>query len=271
MSQPRVILWAHPRSRSTAFYRSMWTVDNIKITREPFKAAYLFGSERVSKRYLIKPVEDGASFLEVKNMIERAGEDNPDASCIFYKDLAYYLHNRLDTPEFIPKGYVHAFLIRNPRDAIMSMHDGNMRSSEENKDLSYDEASFYRDEVGLEHLWQLYTLMTEQLGEKNILIMDADDLLNHPESVLREFCRRTGIPFSKRMVEWGETPEHIRTYSESDYMRSWIEPALKSTGFKRFKQQERNLDDYPDEVKNEIDRSLPFYKKLYALRYVPCQ
>jgi uncharacterized protein (DUF433 family) len=68
-----------------------------------------------------------------------------------------------------------------------------------------------------------------------------------------------------KMVEWGEEkPEDQSCFGE---WRPWLEYVLQTTGLKK-QTRERNLDDYPDVVKEEIAHSLPYYEKLYAKRYL---
>ena len=50
---------------------------------------------------------------------------------MFVKDMAYYLVNRLDTAEFLPDGYVHTFLLRDPHKSVYSLYKMSL-----NKDLT---------------------------------------------------------------------------------------------------------------------------------------
>ncbi len=43
-------------------------------------------------------------------------------SCVFVKDMAYYLVNHLDTPDLLPEGYIHTFLIRDPKKSVYSLY-----------------------------------------------------------------------------------------------------------------------------------------------------
>ena len=45
-----------------------------------------------------------------------------DVSTVFVKDMAYYLVNRLDSVNSLPKNYVHTFLLRDPHKAIYSLY-----------------------------------------------------------------------------------------------------------------------------------------------------
>ena len=41
---------------------------------------------------------------------------------VVVKDMAFYLKTRTATPDVIPDGYVHIFLIRHPAKSIMSFY-----------------------------------------------------------------------------------------------------------------------------------------------------
>ena len=50
---------------------------------------------------------------------------------VFVKDMAYYLVGRLDTIQYIPEGYVHTFLLRDPKKSVYSLYKMSL-----NKDLT---------------------------------------------------------------------------------------------------------------------------------------
>ena len=50
---------------------------------------------------------------------------------MFVKDMAYYLVGRLDTIQYIPEGYVHTFLLRDPKKSVYSLYKMSL-----NKDLT---------------------------------------------------------------------------------------------------------------------------------------
>ena len=42
---------------------------------------------------------------------------------VVVKDLAYYFKGKTSSPEFLPQGFIHLFLIRNPTKSIPSMYN----------------------------------------------------------------------------------------------------------------------------------------------------
>ena len=76
-------------------------------------------------------------------------------SCVFVKDMAYYLVNRLDTPDLLPDKYIHTFLIRDPKKSVYSLYKMSM-----NKELT-----------GKYSLYSLYNMsMNKELPGKYSLL-----------------------------------------------------------------------------------------------------
>ena len=53
---------------------------------------------------------------------------------------------------------------------------------------------------GVQEQYELMTYLQEHASDP--IIVDADDLLKNPASVLRQFCALLGIPFSEERLEW---------------------------------------------------------------------
>lgn len=63
-----------------------------------------------------------------------------------------------------------------------------------------------------------------------ITVVDADDLLDHPAEVIREFCRDVGIEYSPKMLKWGESEEcQKRAEGAFEKWKGFHEDALGST------------------------------------------
>lgn len=216
--QVRVFLWAVPRSISTAFFRAMMNKTNCKVLLEPYSRAYYFGHERVSKRYGTEPEQDGCAYKDIKAMCE---QPYSEYETVFVKDMAYYLINRLDTPAYIPDNYIHAFLLRDPHKSVYSLYKMSL-----NKDLTgWDH--FEANEVGFKELYQMFRLVTEQVGQEPIII-DADDLLKQPETTFRLFCEKVSLQFEDRMLNWEDTPQDLAVFQE---WMPWFEGVLTTNTF----------------------------------------
>ncbi|XP_064626335.1 uncharacterized protein LOC135487016 isoform X2 [Lineus longissimus] len=261
-AQRKVFLWAVPRSISTAFFRAMMTSADIKVMLEPFARSYYFGSQRVSHRYKSQPINDGCTFHDIKLLCEKEAADSL-APTLFVKDMAYYLVNKLDEPTYIPEGFQHTFLIRNPRRAVTSLYKLSLNESLTGWD-HFDEA-----EVGFKELVQMFDLVKNKLGQTPFVI-DADDLLANPEKMLRAYCSKTGIKYEDSMVNWESTPPDMSVFQE---WMPWFEGTLKSTAFrttpippKKSDMMKGGIFALPDNVEACIANNMDYYNYLYKHR-----
>ena len=64
------------------------------------------------------------------------------------------------------------------------------------------------------------------------ILVDADDLLAHPESIIRIICQRLALPYNSSMLTW-DTPEDY-ALAEAAFKKyaGYHEDALKSTGLR---------------------------------------
>ncbi|XP_074640879.1 uncharacterized protein LOC141898717 [Tubulanus polymorphus] len=253
-SPPRAILWAVPRSISTAFFRAMMNNKDVKVHLEPYAKAYYFGSERLSERYPDSPIEPNSTFADIKDICE---QPESDCKAVFVKDMAYYLASRLNTTEFVPAGYTHTFLIRHPRKTIRSLYKMSLDSTLTG--WTYFDPS----EVGFEELCQMYDLVKDKLGQEPMVI-DADDLVTDPEPILREYCARTGIPYDNAMVNWDQTPPEMKLFQ--DWL-PWFEGTLKSTSFRSPATKKKTDEALPFDLEACIESNMPYYNKLYEKRF----
>lgn len=228
---------------------------------EPYSRAYYYGKERVSTRYADKPVEEKCTFDDIKREYEM---NVAGCEAIFSKDMAYYLTNNLESVEVLPKNYVHTFMIRDPRKSIKSLYKMSM-----NKDLTgWD--SFDATEAGYAELYKLYQLVVNELGQEAIIV-DADDLIQHPELILKQYCEKTGIRYDPCMLNWEKKSPDMAVFSE---WRPWFENAMSSKSFqspplKRARKVSHSDEELPQEVKDCIQDCTPVYKKMYAHRIKP--
>lgn len=128
-------------------------------------------------------------------------------------------------PLEILKQFHWTFLIRHPRRGIPSYFRCCVPPLDEVTGFK----KFMPNEAGYVELCRLFNYLREQgivgprlagessgettNGETNgkkegqgvtITIIDADDLLDHPEPVVKAFCKETGIDFSPDMLKWDD-------------------------------------------------------------------
>ncbi|XP_002740452.1 uncharacterized protein LOC100368540 [Saccoglossus kowalevskii] len=252
-SVPRVILWSAPRCISTAFERSIRTLQDVHVMHECYCTASYLGKERTSQRYKDQEPIDGFSFNEVKKLLE---DNYPGCSAIFMKDMAYSMAGKLHT---LPEGYSHTFLIRNPSKAVSSLYrtisKGNMP----------EWSSFNLEEVGFCEMWELYQYVKENFGIQPVVV-DADELLSNPAGMMKAYCEATNLQYKDTMLNW--EPENQDQWL---WEKDWYGTVKGSSGFivnpgGSAAVSKLDVSSLPDFVQDAISAAQPYYDKLFNCR-----
>ena len=288
--QTRVILWAVYRSCSTATLRAISAIEGGKYFYEPYTNAAWHGPERVFPKVnsiLDKITSDlpgsdlaydtsANTFSWVKQTLEEAHEG---ARLVFVKDHAYSLKIAGKSWDVIPSGYQHTFLIRNPKKTIPSWRKLNLEFRPSSGTMVEDEMEAWQDlqmgslAGGFQSLLELYEYVKENL-DPNPFVMDADDLLAHPEIMVPAYCQATGIPFSNKMVEWGEDngkPAQAKWIMCTPNLPSfelYCKKAVTTARFSKDVESKIKSTQSPKEAAL-IQRCMPFYEQLYQQRHFP--
>ncbi|RCI13808.1 hypothetical protein L249_8009 [Ophiocordyceps polyrhachis-furcata BCC 54312] len=240
----------HPRACSTAFERVFMACrDELQCQHEPFSDAFYFGPEFLSDRYrddaatrLASPAADATykSLLDSFDQVQRQGKR------VFIKDMAYYLFppdgkpatiapslgggSQSGNPTVLPlealRRFHFTFLIRHPRRAIPSFYRCTVPPVSDTTGFT----NFMANEAGYEELVRLFDLVIREriVSPDNITVLDADDLLDHPEEAIRAFCLRTGIRFRPEMLIWGRDDADYAAKAFAKW-NGWHDDVLKST------------------------------------------
>ncbi|XP_020903462.2 branched-chain-amino-acid aminotransferase-like protein 2 [Exaiptasia diaphana] len=176
----------------------------------------------------------------------------------FFKDMAYYMRNKLDLLlEGGLKDFKHSFLIRDPAEVMTSLY----RVYKNLDSPGY--SNFNQADTGFQELYHLYQFVTEHL-DLNPVVVDADDLLDNPSKVLKNYCKAVGIRYEASMTSWEPGPW---THSNPGFCLGWHTSVEKSSGFTpRVKKQDGVLQEqeFPEEVVKVIKEATPYYNKLAA-------
>lgn len=263
--QARVMLWALPRSGSSAFLRAMTNANRAKCIMEPYTASYELGTERVSTRYLSAPPRPGLTFRNIKDVLQKP---YPGMSLVFSKCCAFAMRGKLDSPDYLPENYIHTFIIRQPRQVITSLYKLWVLE----KSIQYWDYIDI-DEIGFETQFELFQLVTQVLGQKAIVV-EQNDLYQHPESVLRQYCALTGIAYAPEMVQWRHPAHDMEPFE--GWESRWFEDVLQSESFhsshfnsKLPASQQSDQFKLPQYVEKMITTSQPYYDALYPHRILP--
>ncbi len=188
-----LVLWATPRSTSTAFEWMMRQRGDFTCFHEPFNEAYYYGSDRRSQRDA------------------EADAMNP----VFVKDFAYSVEHDLNDARLA--GITSTFLLRDPRRVIQG--------------LANYWPDCTREEVGFVALHRLFHRVADRDGVAPPLLLSAD-LLDRPAQATRAFCHAVGIDFRPDALEWdaGDRRE-VSWYGEGT--GPWHDTLRESTGIQK--------------------------------------
>jgi hypothetical protein len=140
------------------------------------------------------------------------------------------------------EGFTHAFLIREPERMIASY-------------LRKREAAAF-DNFGMDRQAEFFEREAQRLGHAPPVI-DANDVLANPESVLSNLCAALGIPWDRAMLRWPPG----RRETDGPWAPHWYGAVEKSTGFGP---PESEAIDLPDEAQRIADQCRPYYDRLAA-------
>ncbi|XP_071803337.1 uncharacterized protein [Asterias amurensis] len=290
--QTRVLLWAVPRSCSSVLLRSLSNIPDSQIIFELYTSATdpnRLGGPTVSTEPTYEGIElDGngllkgpgsgfkssiCSFEWVKRQLEA---DYQGKKVIIAKEMAKFITGRYD---LIPKGYQHMFLIRNPykvfpswKKLTINLLGGRVKPEDHVLGLNSKELSHpgeaYKE---IADLWQ-------HIKENNLdtdpIIIDSDDLLQHPKEILSAVCSRVGIPYSDSLLSWeagvSVTDQWMMTSIIKSLSKNLETPNnfRNTTCFKKpvHESEIPDLATFPLDVQRCIENSLPYYLKLFDQR-----
>lgn len=251
--ETRVMLWSTPRSISTAFEQSIKSLPGILSFHEPFSTAYYLGEDRVSPRYMNTTPLKNFRFKEVITSLESS---YPGKKAVFAKDMGYAIGGDFS---LIPDGYTHSFLIRHPRRSVASLY----HIIESGKAANWTE--FHPVEIGYRDLTELLQHLNHH--GHDCVVVDADDLLQDPASIMSQYCSAVGFTYSDAMLSW---PPEQGIQDREEWGIEWYETLSGSTGF--IKQDSKSLPDvsgFPELVQDTVEHSLQYYEELYRLRIRP--
>ncbi|HTZ42268.1 MAG TPA: hypothetical protein VMB79_00265 [Jatrophihabitans sp.] len=222
-------LWSAPRSMSTAFFRMMAERDEFRLSHEPF-------SELAAGR----PAKiDDESYSGAGPYIHALVTGDRPA---FFKDTTEYRHAALFDRH--PELYrvQHTFIIRDPRRVIDSHHAMN--------------PAVTRDEIGFEHLVEVFRLVQEHTGTSPVVI-DADDLVTDPAGVVAAYCRRLGLAERPETLSW--RPENRTEWGAT---AQWHRDAAASGQFQASERVYPVTTENDERLAGYLAHHLPFYHYL---------
>ena len=243
-SQRRIAMWSGPRNISTAMMRAWGSRPDTVVCDEPLYANYL-----KSTGYTHHP--DYREILASQNSDWRQVADQltgpvPDGKTIYFqKHMAQHLLDdmSLDWTDSL----TNVFLVRDPREMLLSLLE------------------FFPDptleETGLPQQARLFRRIKERTSNTPIVV-DAQDVLRDPRSILEQVCHRVDLPFDSRMLKW-EPGLHA---TDGVWAEHWYANVAKSTTFGSYRPKPGEV---PTKHQGLLDRCQALYAELVAHRLQP--
>lgn len=232
----RINLWSSPRNISTALMYAFAQRADTTVVDEPLYAHYLTKTDSEAlhpgrKAILNSQFQDGERVVKEVLM-----GDYPTPIAVFKQMTHHLIH--LDHA-FLSK-MSNVLLIRDPRAIINS--------------YAKVVPNVAIHDIGVVKQRELY----EELKKRGTLsaILDAKELLLHPEKVLQQLCEQLAIPWTKTMLRWeaGARPE------DGVWAPYWYDNVHRSTGFRKYKARDIHL---PPHLEELAVQCLPYYEALY--------
>lgn len=236
----RIAMWSGPRNVSSALMRSWGNRDDTSVCDEPLYAHYLHqtGADHPGAKEVIAHHE-----CDWRKVVEQLIGAVPGGRPIFYqKHMAHHLLPEIGR-EWL-QHLTHCFLIRNPRDMLLSLDRKISRPK--------------LPDTGLPQQVEIFEDVKRRTGEAPPVV-HARDLLTDPEGVLTLLCEALGVPFTRSMLAWPPG----RRATDGVWAKHWYDSVEQSTGFQPYRPTNEAL---PDHLVGLLEEAEEYYDVLYRSR-----
>lgn len=243
---PIIILWAHPRSMSTAIERVMRERGDFECLHEPFLHYYYI--ERTGKQlpHFDSEQRHPTSYADTRDWLL----DQAATKAVFAKDMSYYVMPELLQDTEFCRRVKHCFLIRHPLRSILSYYKLD--------------AEVEMHEIGLESQWQHLAGLRE-MGIDGV-VLEAEAVQQDTSGAMKVFWQALGLDYREQALSWNEesTPE------DWQYVQGWHENVSDSKGIKqqttadqeKYRLEFESLCRQAPQLQDFLDHHLPFYERL---------
>ena len=228
----RIAMWSGPRNISTALLRSWGNRADTVVVDEPLYAHYLANTDvdHPGREEVLAAHE-----ADWRRVVDTLTAPLPAGKTISYqKHMAHHLLPSVGR-EWLDD-VTSAFLIRDPREMLPS--------------LAQVLANPRLEDTGLPQQVALYQRLRDR-GE-DPAVVDARDVLQAPEAVLRVLCEHLAVPFDDRMLSWPAGPRD----TDGVWARWWYDAVTASTGFAPYEPSTKPL---RDDLRPLLDECMDHY------------
>ena len=217
-------MWSGPRNLSTALMRSFENREDTKVWDEPFYAYYL---KETKKNHPLANEIINKYETNLEKIIDLVTAEND--FIYFQKHMSHHIIKKIPI-NWITKG-INCFLIRHPKEVL----------------LSYIQKNDLIDSNDLGYPAQLRLFNYIKTSNKKILVIDAKDLSEKPEIILKIICKKINIPFTKKMLNWPKG----RRDSDGIWEKIWYKNVKSSTSFNKILNKKYEIPKKYSQIYNE--------------------
>ncbi len=227
-----IYMWSGPRNLSTALMRSFENREDTKVWDEPFYAYYL---KETKKNHPLANEIINKYETNLDKIIDLVTAEKD--FIYFQKHMSHHIIKKIPI-NWITKG-INCFLIRHPKEVL----------------LSYIQKNDLIDSNDLGYPAQLRLFNYIKTSNKKILVIDAKDLSEKPEIILKKICKKINIPFTEKMLNWPKG----RRDSDGIWEKIWYKNVKSSTSFNKILNKEYEI---PKKYNHIYNESLRIYDQL---------
>jgi len=233
-------MWSGPRNISTAMMRAWGNRGDTVVIDEPFYAFYL---KATGKKHPGAGEVIAAGEIDWRKVVAQLTDPIPNDKRIFFqKQMTHHLLPEVDRQWL--DAVTNCFLIRDPRDVIASYIKQWENPALE--DLGY---------VQQAEIFDFVRTRAKSLPP----ILDAKDVLENPERMLRLLCKLVGVEFSESMLSW---PSGLRE-TDGVWARYWYTDVARTTSFRPYRPMHGEV---PERLREAYERCRECYQRLYEHR-----
>jgi hypothetical protein len=236
----RIGMWSGPRNISTAMMRSWGNRPDAVVIDEPFYAYYL---KTTGKKHPGADDVIASGETDWRKVIERLTGPIPDGKRIYFqKQMTHHLLPEADRQWL--GAVTNCFLIRDPREVIASY-------IKKNPDPALEDLGFVQQA-------EIFDFVFNQTDSVP-LVVDARDVLQNPERMLRLLCDAIGVEFNQAMLSW---PPGLRD-TDGIWAKYWYDEVATSTSFQPYRPKNELV---PERLREIYDRCRECYDRFYQHR-----
>ena len=238
MNSIRIAMWSGPRNISTVMMRAWGNRSDTAVMDEPFYAFYLKAS---NKKHPGADEIIAAGETDWRNVIAHLTGPIPNGKCVlFQKQMAHHLLPEVDRQWLA--NVTNCFLIRDPAEVIASY-------VQKREDPALED-------LGLVQQCEIFDLVRIS---REPAIVDAKDVRENPERMLRLLCSAVDVEFDPAMLSW---PPGLRD-TDGIWAKHWYSEVARSTSFQPYQPKRTEI---PTRLRETYERCRDSYGRLYPYR-----